>query len=171
MVFRTASAMAALLIGLGGAGGQAFWRNTIQLLRPIRRKGTRLGSRFLPIPMVTTMRHQSMRQWCEALRFRQSESNRNGMGRQPAPDTDAELRRLPPMPRCRPLAANRTGPCSRRRATSPRLAERARTTACPAPSRPAQPVRPNKMQFCKKRCGRLCRSAPVKLVRDQRSQV
>jgi len=121
--------------------------------------------------MAPTMRRRSMRQWCKALRFLQSGSDHNGTGRLPAPDTDAELRSIPPIPRRRPLAASRTGPCSRRTATNSRLAERVLTMPCPAPSRPAQPVQPNKMQFCKKRCGRLCRSAPVKLVRDQMTQI
>jgi hypothetical protein len=147
------------------------WRNTIHLLRPIHRKGTRRGSRFLPLPMATTMRRRSMRQWCKALRFLQSGSDQSGMGRLPAPDTDAEFPAIPPISRRRPLAASRTGLCSRRTATSPRLVERALTMACPAPSRPAQPVRPNKMQFCKKRCDRLCRSDPLKLVRDQTTQI
>src|SRR5262249_4866175 len=45
------------------------WGNTIHLLKSIRRKGTRLANRFLPLRMATTMRRRSMRQWCEALRF------------------------------------------------------------------------------------------------------
>ena len=41
MVFRPASAIATLLIGLGGSAVK-LWRNTIRLLRPIRRKLIRL---------------------------------------------------------------------------------------------------------------------------------
>ena len=85
---------------------------------------------------------------------------------------DAELPLIPPMPHSRrPLATRGTRLCNHRKAMSRQLLERAPTMACQAPSRPAQLVRPNRMQFGRKRCGRGCRPAPVNRFRDRTIRV
>jgi hypothetical protein len=74
------------------------------------------------------------------------------------------------MPRC--SRAQRCRQSGRdRKPTIQRLPARAPLTAYRAPARPAQPVRPHRMQFGRRRCGRGCRSAPVTSVRDQSIRV
>jgi len=158
MIFRTVSAIAALMICVGALGGRAL----AQYYPP---------AQPYPPSQVYSPEGFYPRQGYPPL--------------PPVVDDDADDdmlydlpdRPLPPEPQANyprspaPIAMGDRGVTETfRRATkttSPRFPERALTTEYPARSHPAQPIRPNRMQFGGRRCGRECRSAPVKSVRDQ----
>ena len=159
MIFRTVSAIAALMICVGALGGRAL----AQYYPP---------AQPYPPSQVYPPEGYYPRQGYPPL--------------PPVVDDDADDdmlydlpdRPLPPEPQAnkpRSPGTYRDGrqwgyrdlPPSDEETTSPRFPERALTTEYPARSHPAQPIRRNRMQFGGRRCGRECRSAPFKSVRDQ----
>jgi arylsulfotransferase ASST len=151
--------------------GGRLGRSTTRLLRPIRHLrlilgAIILGSRFRPSSMtMTTTPTMTWSTICKTVRSVMPWNLRPTGRLRPAGDTG------PPAPIA--IGDSRvTATCRRQVAkTKTTTPERALTTACPEAFRPARPVRPNRMQFGSRQCGRDCRSAPVRSVRDQSIRV
>jgi hypothetical protein len=74
-------------------------------------------------------------------------------------------------PDLRPTCGPRLALCNHRKTMSQRVPKRVLTTASLVPFPPAQPVLPNRMQSCGRRCSRGCRSGPVKSIRVETIRV
>jgi hypothetical protein len=163
MVFRIVSAAVTLLIYLGMSGGKAWaqYYPPAQAYPPPQAYPRSYHHRQPLPPIVDDADYETYDDMVYDLHDR------------PLGDP------LKPKPTGHPRPAGDTGPPapiaigdSRVTATcrhhlTKTLPERALTTACPEPYCQARPIRPNRMQFGKRQCGRDCQSAPVRLVRDQ----